>query len=134
MMSWVLVHRRRDLLNTCSSFFERFLKFGVVIYPIKCEFRKSGIHFLGHYINSSGISSSCSKVEAIENSLVPDRMRKLRQFLGMTDFYRRFLPKCAQVVKPLTDVLTDVKNCEIVLSDLVLTGFRKNKKILSQAV
>ena len=55
---------------------------------------------------------------SFENFPVPDTMRKLRQFSGMINFYRRFLPKCVQVVKPLTDMLTDVKNWEIVLSDL----------------
>ena len=85
-------------------------------------------------MNSSEISPSLSKVEAIENFPVSDTMRNLKQILGMINFYRRFLPKCGQEVKPLTDMLTDVKICEIVLSDLALTAFRKNKKILSQAV
>ena len=78
--------------------FERFEKFGVVINPVKCEFGKLEINFLGHYINSAGISPSPSKVETIENFPVPDTMRKLREFLGMINFYRRFLPMCAQVV------------------------------------
>ena len=86
---------------------------------------------MGHYINSAGISPSPSKEEAIENFPVPDIMRKLRQFSGMINFYRRFLPKCAQVKK---NPLTDVKNCEIVLSNLALIAFRKIKMMLSQAV
>ena len=61
-------------------------------------------------------------------------MRKLRQFLVMLNFHRRFLPKCAQVIKPLTDILTDVKNCDIVLSAPALTAFKQIKKILSQGV
>ena len=77
---------------------------------------KSEINFLGHNINSAGISPS--KVDAIENFPVPNTMRKLRQFLGMINFYRGFLPKCTQVVKPLIDIFNDVKNCNIVLSAL----------------
>ena len=102
-----------------------FEKFEVVINPVKCKFGKSEINFLGHYINSAGISPSPCKVEAIENFPVPDTIRKLRQLLGIINFYRRFLPKCAQVVKPLTDMLTSVRYCEIVLSNLALTAFRK---------
>ena len=56
-------------------------------------------YFGGHYINSTGISPPSFKVEAISNFPVPDTMRKLRQFLEI-NFYRRFLPNCAQVVKP----------------------------------
>ena len=52
--------------------FEHFKKIGVVINSIKCEFGKSEINFLGHYVNSAGISHSPSKVEAIENFPVSD--------------------------------------------------------------
>lgn len=45
--------------------FERFDKFGVVINHVKCEFGKSEVIFLGHHINSTGISPSPSKVETI---------------------------------------------------------------------
>lgn len=84
--------------------FERFEKFGVVINPVKCEFGKSEVVFLGHRINSAGVSPSPSKVAAISDFPLPDTMRKLRQFLGMVNFFRRFLPNCAQVIKPLTDI------------------------------
>ena len=124
---------KEEHIKHVQTLFERFEKNGVVINPVKWEFRKSEIHFLGQFINSAGIFPSFSQVEAIENFPVLDTTRKLRQFLGMIIFYRRFMPMCAQVVKPLTDMLTDLKNCEIVLSDIALIAFRKIKKILSQA-
>ena len=115
--------------------FERFEKFGVVINLVKCEFGKSGVIFFGHYKvskkNSTRISLSFSKVEAIANFPVPDTMRKLRQFLVMINYYRKFLPKCAQVIKPLTDMLMDVKNCDIVLSVPAIGAFKEIQNILS---
>ena len=105
---------KEEHIKHVQIIFECFEKFGVFINSVKCELKKSEINFLGHYINSAGISPFLSKVEAIENFPVPDTMRKLRQFLGMINFYRRFLSKYAGVVKPLADMLTDVKNCEIV--------------------
>ena len=51
----------------------------------------------------------------------------------MINFHRRFLSKCAKVLKPLTDALTDVKNCDKVLSVSALEAF-KIKNILSKAV
>lgn len=56
-------------------------------------------------------------------------MRKLCQFLGMVNFSHQFLPNCAQIVKPLTDIFTNVKNC-----DIALAAFHKIKSVLSHAV
>jgi hypothetical protein len=41
----------------------------------------------------------------IENCLPPQDFKQLQRFLGMVNFYCRFLPDCAQVLKPLTDLL-----------------------------
>jgi hypothetical protein len=41
----------------------------------------------------------------IENCPPSQDIKKLQRFLGMVNFYRRFLPNCAQVLKPLTDLL-----------------------------
>ena len=57
-------------------------------------------------------------------------MRQLRQFLGLVNFYRRFLPHCAQVLLPLTGMLTNVKNCNIALSENAVTAFNKVKATL----
>ena len=57
-------------------------------------------------------------------------MKQLRQFLGMVNFYRRFIPNCAKILRPLTDILTNIKNCNISLSTEALEAFnniqRKN--------
>ena len=110
-------------INHMQLVFDHFKKFGVVIDPIECEFGNSEINFLGHNMNFTRISPSPSKVKAIKNFPMPDMMRKLRQILGMINFFRRFLPKCGQVVKPSTDILINVKNCDIVLSASALTAF-----------
>ena len=111
--------------------FERFEKYGVIINPVKCEFGKSDVIFWQHFINSAGISLSLSKVEAIAECPAPDTLRK---FWGMINFYRKFLFKCAQVLKPLIDMLTDVKNCHILLTIPTLAAFKEIKNGLSQAV
>ena len=58
---------KEEHIKLVHNVFERFEKFGVVINTVKCEFGKSEINFLGHYINSVEISPSPSKVEVIEN-------------------------------------------------------------------
>ena len=71
----------KEHIKRLQLVFERLEKFGVVINPIKCEFGKSKVIFLGYFINSAEIPPSLSKVKAIANFPAPDTMRKLRQFL-----------------------------------------------------
>ncbi|CAH8500850.1 unnamed protein product [Schistosoma guineensis] len=85
--------------------FDRFKKHGVVINPSKCIFAVLASEFLGHYIDSQGIKPLQKKVEAITNYPEPTSVKSLRRFLGTCNFYRRFLPRCAEVLQPLTNFL-----------------------------
>ena len=124
---------REEHIQHIHQVFERFRKYGVVINPIKCEFGKPEVDFLGHRINAAGISPLPEKTEAINNFPPPDTMRKLRRFLGMVNFYRRFIPNCAKTLQPLTDILTNVKNCDIELPDKARSAFTKIKTELANA-
>lgn len=86
---------------------------------------------LGHHFSSAGISPSSSKVEAISQFPTFDSMKKLHQFLGLINFFQQFLPSSTQIVKLLMDILTNIKNCDIILSEPPLAAFHKIKSILS---
>ncbi|XP_064479324.1 uncharacterized protein K02A2.6-like [Ornithodoros turicata] len=85
--------------------FSRLEKYGIVINAAKCEFGKASLEFLGHLITSEGIRPLDKKVEAVRNFPAPTSFRQLREFLGMINFYRRFIPSCAHALRPLTDML-----------------------------
>lgn len=71
----------------------------------KCEFRKSSIEFLGHVIDATGIHPSTSKVDAILNAPTPSSKKELQSFLGLINFYSRFLKGKAEVAEPLHRLL-----------------------------
>lgn len=83
------------------------------------------VMFLGDLISADGISSSLDKVEAIKNFQALTTMRQFCQFLGLVNFYYRFLPHCAQMLLPLTN---------ITLSEHVVTAFNKVKVMLEHTV
>lgn len=85
--------------------FGRLQKYGVVINPNKCEFGMSELDFLGHHITSEGIGPLPAKVSAIRDAKTPTSLKSLRSFLGLVNFYRRFIPECAKILTPLTDLL-----------------------------
>uniref|UniRef100_A0A1X7UPP0 Reverse transcriptase domain-containing protein n=1 Tax=Amphimedon queenslandica TaxID=400682 RepID=A0A1X7UPP0_AMPQE len=81
--------------------FESFRDYGVVINPNKCELGKPSLELLGHIVDKNGIRPVDSKVAAVKNFLCPKTQRQLQKFLGMTNFYHRFLPNVAKILNPL---------------------------------
>jgi hypothetical protein len=84
---------------------ERLHDNGLVLNIEKCEFGKSEIEFLGHRVSAAGVEPLASHVEAIRDFQPPEDKQGLQIFLGLVNFYRRFLPGAASVLKPLIDVL-----------------------------
>jgi cleavage and polyadenylation specificity factor subunit 1 len=75
---------------------------GLIINAEKCVFRKDSIEFLGHQISAAGTSLLPSCVDAIANFPRPGTVRQLQAFLGLFNFYRKFIPAAARLVLPLT--------------------------------
>ncbi|CAH8602890.1 unnamed protein product [Schistosoma mattheei] len=96
---------REEHLQHLRQLFTKLQEHGVTINVEKCEFGKESLQFLGHMINSHGIMPVPTEVAAIRNYPLPDSQRKLRRFLGLINYYRRFIPNCAAILQPLTDAL-----------------------------
>ena len=76
----------------------RLQEAGLVLNDSKCEFAKSSVEFLGHTISSSGSTPLMDKVAAISNYPAPSTVRELQQFLGVINFYRKFIPAAASIL------------------------------------
>ena len=61
--------------------------------------------FLGHHVTAAGVSPVASRVAAIQQHPAPTTMKELQGFLGVNNFYRRFVPAAARILKPLTNPL-----------------------------
>ena len=71
----------------------------------KCEFFKSQVVYLGHVVSEAGIQADPTKIEAVRNWPVPKTVKEVRQFLGFTGYYRRFVKGFAAIARPLNDLL-----------------------------
>ncbi|BHF63963.1 hypothetical protein SprV_0200695900 [Sparganum proliferum] len=109
--------------------FDRLDKFGVVINPSKCVLGEPSLKFLGHQLDVEGLRPLPSKVEAIRNFPPPTPKRQLQRFLGMVNFYRRFLPNCADLMLPLTNMLSGPKG-PLGLTGEALTAAQRIKNSL----
>ena len=84
--------------------FARLAEYGIIIGPEKCQFGTTELGFLGHHV--CGISPLPSAVDAIVNFVKPEKQRALRRYLGMVNYYHRFIPQCAAKLTSLNNLLT----------------------------
>ena len=92
-------------LDHLRQVFERLKEFGLVINPAKCSFGQSSVDFLGHKVSASGVTPLTKHLDAISAFPPPGDRQQLQRFLGMINFYRRFVKNAAQILAPLTDGL-----------------------------
>ncbi|PHT91027.1 hypothetical protein T459_06140 [Capsicum annuum] len=71
----------------------------------KCTFAQPKVQFLGHTISQGQIQMDSDKVEAIRDWEVPTKVPELRSFLGLANYYRRFILGYSDIAAPLTDLL-----------------------------
>jgi hypothetical protein len=71
----------------------------------KCEFWIDEVPFLGHIISNGGISVDPAKVKEIVGWSIPSTVTKVRSFLGLACYYRRFIEGFSKIVKPMTSLL-----------------------------
>ena len=91
--------------------FRKLADYGLVVNPQKCVLGQSSLEFLGHYVTSSGVQPLQSRVESITNFPRPRSNKSLQEYLGMLNFYRRFVPHAAAMLLPLYE-LVNVKGDE----------------------
>ena len=117
-----------------KELFQRLDEFGLVVNPDKCTFGVESVEFLGHHVSVQGVSPLPEKVSAVVDFPLPTSIRQLRRYLGLVNFYRRFIPSCAHIVQPLTDILKGKKqNKTIQLTHAEIEAFNASKAALAKA-
>ncbi|GJR61854.1 putative reverse transcriptase domain-containing protein [Tanacetum coccineum] len=76
----------------------------------KCEFWINTVKFLGHVIDNSGIHVDPAKIEVVKNWASPTTPSEIRQFLGLTGYYRRFIEGFSKIAKPMTELAQKNQN------------------------
>lgn len=106
---------------------------GLVINKAKCIFGVDKIDFLGHHVSMEGITPLPDRIAALRDSGAPRDRTSLQRFLGMVNYYHRFLPGIAATLAPL-HAQASGRGQHIEWSVDCQEAFDKTKKILSEAV
>ena len=92
-------------LQYLQSVFDALLSHQLVANVKKCVFRQNKIDYLGHVIDSQGVSADPSKIQAIIDWPTLVMLWALRGFLGLTGYCRKFVCNYSSLAWPLTQQL-----------------------------
>ncbi len=85
--------------------FEQLKTHGLHLHLGKCKFFQESVEYLGHVIYLGGLGVQQAKVEAIARILRPTDVSKVRAFMGLTNYYRKYVKGFSAMAKPLNMLL-----------------------------
>lgn len=88
-------------LEDLRAVFQRLRDNGLIIRPEKCVFGVPSVTFLGHQLSAEGTRPLPEKVAAVQDFPLPTSVRNLQKFIGMINYFHRFIPKVAVALQPL---------------------------------
>jgi archaellum component FlaC len=118
-----------QLLQRLEQVFERLKMNDLRINREKCKFFQSKIEYLGHVIDSEGLHKSDKKIQSILKCKRPENVSELRTFLGLANYYNKFIKNLATLLHPLNKLLQ--KGSMFNWSPSCESSFQKIKDIIT---
>ena len=107
----------RKHLQNIQAVFERLHNAGLKLQPAKCAFLQKEVKYLGHVITQEGASTDPSKTEKVAKWPTPTYPHKVQQFLGLANYYRRFIRDFTKIEPCLT---TGVRHgLVVIMTDII---------------
>ena len=97
----------------------------------KCSLFLESVEFLGHVISAEGVSVEQGKTDAIKQWPVPTCLNEIQQFLGLANYYRKFIFKFSEIAQPLTQLTR--KNVPFTWCEAQKVAFERLKQLLTTA-
>ncbi|CAL1683860.1 unnamed protein product [Lasius platythorax] len=116
--------------------FKRLKKHGLSINVAKSKFAENEVEYLGYKVTKDGIQPLEKRITAVMNFKKPDNTAELRRYLGMVNFYHRFIENAATVLAPLNKRLANKKKKDKQPINWTTTeeeAFRESKERLAKA-
>ena len=90
-----------DHVHNIQLVLHRIKDAGLKLQPTKCHFFRKAVSYLGHIVSEQGVAVDPGKVEKIKLWPLPTSAREVQQFLGLANYYRRYIKGYAEIAKPL---------------------------------
>nr|GEW43303.1 hypothetical protein [Tanacetum cinerariifolium] len=104
-MTCVTSHTLKEHVLHLKQVFQVLRDNEIYVKLEKCSFAKDEVDFLGHKINDGGLMMDGAKIKAIKDWQLLTKVTELRSFLGLVNYYRRFIMGYSTIASPLMDLL-----------------------------
>ena len=94
-----------DCLSNLEEVLKRLTSAGLRLRKNTCVFPEPQVTYLGHKVSKEEIQPLDDKVDAITNAPAPRNVSELKSYLGMINYYEKFLPNLSGMLAPLNDLL-----------------------------
>ena len=95
----------REHLPNLQEVLTRLEKAGLKLKKDKCVFMLTAVEYLGHEITEAGLKPTAEKVRALVEAPVPKDVSQLQSFLGVVNYYAKFMPNQLSALAPLNQLL-----------------------------
>jgi hypothetical protein len=114
-----------------SQFLDRCPEFGISLNPAKSVFGVTEGKLLGHIITKEGVKIGPKRVESIGKVPLPTTKKLLQSFLRQINFFHRFIPNYAEIMKPIYKLLK--KDVKFEWNDESKRAFKQIKTAICEA-
>ncbi len=101
----ISVSSKDEHMQRLNAVLTRLEEYGLTVKQSKCKFLQTQVTYLGHVISERGISPSQDKLQGIRDAPTPRNVTELKSFLGLLQYYGKFIPNLSQMVHPLNSLL-----------------------------
>ena len=123
---------KKEHLQRIKNVFQKIKESGLRINPEKCQFLVEKTKFLGYVISKDGIETDKTKIDAINKFQNPSCIKHLRSFLGLTNYYRKFIKDYARYSKVLEGMCGKNKDKKIIWTKECDEAFQRLKERMVQ--
>ena len=107
---------KEEHLQNLAKVLDRLSEYGLKLKKQKCFFLRDSVEYLGYVIDCDGLHATPAKVEAIVNAPSPKNVTELRSFLGLVNYYGKFIKNLStklafQLFEYFLTMCTPIPNC-----------------------
>ena len=102
----VLIHSpdMETHLQHIRILFQRLREADLKLKDSKCNYFKTHVQYLGHLVSGKGIKPLPEKLESVKKMPAPTTPKEIKQFLGLVGYYRKFIPRFADIARSMTNL------------------------------
>jgi glycerophosphoryl diester phosphodiesterase len=131
----ILIHTPtwEEHVKLLDEVFKRLKEAGFTVRPSKCRIGETNIEFIGHRLQDGEIRPLEDNIEKIKSSPRPTTQTQVRSFLGLTGYYREFIPHYSTIASPLTDLTKKGQPKKVTWQEAQEKAFNNLKRTLTSA-